>query len=322
VREPLVTVVMPCYDAARWLEETLASVFAQTHSNLQIIAVDDGSKDATWEILERCADSRLQRYRQPNAGAAAARNFALARACGDFVQFLDADDLIDCDKIRIQVEAAAKHAGKWVLASAWGRFHGSIGETRWEPPWNPLEWRGIDWLVHAWTDGAMMPPHGWLVPRAIVDSAGPWNPAAGINDDGEYFARVLLAADGVAQVAGARAHYRSGNASYSQRTDRWAWESLLDSYELCARHMLAAEDSARVRAAIGARLRSFQYLAYPAFADLSARAQELADPLAIGGGPPHGGGIASRIACRAIGWKLTRRIGLLVRSGGRGACPP
>ena len=308
----LVSVVIPCYNAARWLPDTLDSVLGQSHAELEVIADDDGSTDASWEILERCGDPRLRAVRQANAGAAAARNRALREIRGAFVQFLDADDVLDREKLRAQVDEAASRGPGWVIASRWGRFRDDVPGTQWEPAWEHATQRGIDWLVNAWTAGDMMPPHGWLVPRAIVEAAGPWDRAAGINDDGEYFTRVLLAADGVAQAPQARVHYRSGHASYSQRTDPWAWESVLNSYESCARHLLAAEDSARVRSAIAKRLSAYRYAAYPRFPRLVARAGAIARSLELPSTIPQGGGRASRIAGRLIGWKLTRRLGMLV----------
>jgi glycosyltransferase involved in cell wall biosynthesis len=254
----------------------------------------------------------MRTLRQPNAGAAAARNLALAKASGKYVQFLDADDVLDRDKIRVQVAAAEERGAGWIVAARWGRFYDDIATTRWEEPWSPLEQRGIDWLVRCWSVGDMMPPHGWLVPREIVEAIGPWDRRAGINDDGEYFTRALLAARGAVQVPQSRVHYRSGNPSYSQRKDPWAWESLLNSYESCARHLLAAEDSPRVRRAIAARLGSFRYSAYPAFPELVRRSTDIARSMQLPVAMPHGGGRASRIAGRLIGWKLTRRLGTLL----------
>ena len=310
---PLVSVIVPCYNAGAWLDETFDCLERQSHRELEILAIDDGSTDDTWERLERRTDPRLERLRQENRGAAAARNAGLARARGDYLQFLDADDVIAPDKIAVQLEALRELGPRWVASSLWGRFRGDVRDTQWQVPWAIPRQRGIDWLVHAWADGDMMAPHGWLVPRAMADAVGPWNPKAGINDDGEYFARVLLAADGVVQVPAARVHYRSGNASYSQRKDRWAWESLLNSYELCARHLLASENSPRVRAAIVARLETFEYLAYPRFPDLVARAEAISEELGLPPRRPHGGGGASRTARRVLGWKLTRRLGALLR---------
>lgn len=91
---PRVSVIIPAHDAASHLPETLASVQAQTFPDWEIVAVDDGSSDATWSLLEQ-AGPRVKALRNERAGGpAAARNRALAAASGELVVFLDADDLL------------------------------------------------------------------------------------------------------------------------------------------------------------------------------------------------------------------------------------
>jgi glycosyltransferase involved in cell wall biosynthesis len=91
----LVTVVIPAYNAARTIDETLRSVRCQTHSRLEILVVDDGSEDETQQISRRPADEdwRVRLIRQPHSGVGAARNRGIAEAAGDFVSPIDADDL-------------------------------------------------------------------------------------------------------------------------------------------------------------------------------------------------------------------------------------
>jgi glycosyltransferase involved in cell wall biosynthesis len=109
---PLVSVIIPACNAATTLAETLASVRAQTHRNLEVVVVDDGSVDATAAIVAAAAaqDSRVRLVRQANAGVAAARNRGIAATSGAFVALLDADDLWARDKIARQV-AALQAAG-------------------------------------------------------------------------------------------------------------------------------------------------------------------------------------------------------------------
>src|ERR1700674_400681 len=89
----LVTVVIPAFNAARTIDETLRSVRSQTHRRLEILIVDDGSTDATPQIVERhvAEDRRIRLIRQPNAGVAAARNKGVVEAAGDLVAPIDAD---------------------------------------------------------------------------------------------------------------------------------------------------------------------------------------------------------------------------------------
>ncbi len=100
----LVSVVIPAYNGAPWIEQCVLSVLAQTYRELQIIVVDDGSTDATETILQGMHDARLRVIRQPNRGVAAARNSALQHANGEFAAFLDQDDLWKPEKVSSQVE--------------------------------------------------------------------------------------------------------------------------------------------------------------------------------------------------------------------------
>jgi glycosyltransferase involved in cell wall biosynthesis len=100
---PCVTVVIAAYNAERLIQETLASVFGQSLENIELIVVDDGSTDATPEILAAVTDRRLAVIRQENAGVSAARNAGLAAARAPYIFFLDADDILMPDALRPMV---------------------------------------------------------------------------------------------------------------------------------------------------------------------------------------------------------------------------
>ena len=115
--EPLVSVLIPAYNAASTLAETLASVCGQTHRNLDIIVVDDGSADDTFALASRLSldDPRIRLLRQDNAGVAAARNLALGHAAGPLVAAVDADDLWHATKIERQVRRLREAADAAVV---------------------------------------------------------------------------------------------------------------------------------------------------------------------------------------------------------------
>jgi hypothetical protein len=106
---PLVSVIVPAYNAESTLAATLQSVSVQSHTRLEIIVVDDGSTDATTDLAEsiRQTEPRITLIRQANAGVAAARNAGLALAKGEYVSWLDADDLWHPTKLAKQLEAIA-----------------------------------------------------------------------------------------------------------------------------------------------------------------------------------------------------------------------
>jgi glycosyltransferase involved in cell wall biosynthesis len=107
---PLVSVIIPAYNAEVFIARTLQSVISQTYKNLQILVVDDGSQDKTAEIVESFLkqDSRVILLQQPNAGVALARNLGIAESSGEFIAPIDADDIWYPQKIEKQVECFLK----------------------------------------------------------------------------------------------------------------------------------------------------------------------------------------------------------------------
>src|SRR5215470_17864065 len=101
----LVSVVMPVYNASKFLNEAIQSLLSQTYPNWELIAVDDGSTDNSWEILSSFGDRRIKLLRRENGGQCAATNTGLEHIIGDYVQFFDADDVMDSKKIELQVKA-------------------------------------------------------------------------------------------------------------------------------------------------------------------------------------------------------------------------
>lgn len=101
INEPLVTILTPCYNVAAYLPQCLESIINQTYKNLQIVLIDDGSKDKTWGILQNYAlkDQRIEIYQQQNQGVASTRNNLLNKVKGDYVLFVDSDDWIESNMV-------------------------------------------------------------------------------------------------------------------------------------------------------------------------------------------------------------------------------
>lgn len=120
---PLVSVIIPAYNAAQFIEETLESVFRQTCTNMEVIVVDDGSTDDTKSRLQ-AYDSRIHYIWQPNSGVGAARNRGIHAASGEYLAFLDADDLWDPEKLRAQLAVATRNPGSGLIACDGVRLYG------------------------------------------------------------------------------------------------------------------------------------------------------------------------------------------------------
>ena len=119
MNNPKVSIIVPVYNLADYIENTVASLLVQSYQNIEIILVDDGSKDASLSIIEQLAasDSRIVYTSQPNGGAAKARNTGLALATGDFITFVDGDDMLSPNAIRDNIGYFDDEKNDWVAFS-------------------------------------------------------------------------------------------------------------------------------------------------------------------------------------------------------------
>src|SRR6266576_2763814 len=118
--KPLVSILIPAYNAEPWIADTIKSAVDQTWPRKEIIIVDDGSKDKTLSVARQFASKNVSVVTQENQGASEARNKAFKFCQGDYIQWLDADDLLAPDKIAKQMEAAEKcHSERRLFSSAW-----------------------------------------------------------------------------------------------------------------------------------------------------------------------------------------------------------
>lgn len=306
---PLVSIIIPCHNAGRWLGATLRSALGQTWPATEIIVINDGSTDDSLAAAKQFEPQGVRVVDQPNRGASAARNHGLSLARGEFIQFLDADDLISPEKIGAQVELLRDRPAGTVATCAWGRFQDDPRTARFVDDAVFRDFVPVDFLVLAGDTGAMMHPSCWLLPRAVVDRAGPWDESLSLNDDGEYFARALLASAGMAYAATGRSYYRSGlPGSLSQQRGERARRSQFRSLELITQHLLAAEDTPRTRQAAANYFQRFIHDFFPFPADLMKAAAARVGTLggATLGLPPMGARTAA--LARALGWKNVWRL--------------
>lgn len=311
VSTPLVSILIPCYNAGRHLDAALESAFAQTWPHCEVILVNDGSTDDSGARAERFVRRGLKLIEQPNRGQCAAANEALRHARGDFIKFFDADDLMSPDMIARQVQALRGRADH-VAYSEWARFFHDPSEAVFTPRAGWRDAAPVDWLVEIWADAQpMMQCAQFLVPRPLLDRVGGWDERLSLINDFEFFARIVTASAGVVFTPGAQLYYRSGlPTSLSRQRTVKAWESAFLSTTLGVGHLLRREESPRTRAAAAAVLQGLVYDLYPSLprlvADLEARVA------ALGGtnlAPLGGNGF--HLARRLVGWKLARRLQIM-----------
>lgn len=163
----LVSVIIPCYNQARFLRAAVDSVHHQTYRNFEVIIVDDGSTDDTAAVAADIRDSRVKYIYQVNRGLAGARNAGLRLAQGEYVAFLDADDVFLPHKLEVQVAALDQHPAWGLVSGGWAYLTNAA---------HPVEARPWEWAPHldlaSWLLGCPTIPCGVLARRQWVEAVG------------------------------------------------------------------------------------------------------------------------------------------------------
>ena len=246
MNNPLVSIIIPAYNSGAYLKETIQSALDQTWPEKEIIVVDDGSSDNSLAIAKGFENPKVKVFGQKNQGASAARNRGLRESKGEYIQFLDGDDLLDSRKIESQVNQIASVPYTMAYGPI-GYFNNntSLKEVK---PVSSLEEdfdNGYDCLFalyggfsknHA---GGMIPLHAWLTPRQLIAEAGPWNENLSVDDDGEFFCRVVSKAEQVKYVNSAIGYYRKHDHSknLSSQKSHNAYISAFNSVKLKYHHL-------------------------------------------------------------------------------------
>lgn len=213
----LVSIIIPTYNRAHLIGETLDSVIAQTFQNWECIVVDDGSTDYIDELLEfYCErDPRIQHHYRPEhraKGANACRNFGFEISKGIYIQWLDSDDILDKEKISTQIKILNSEDEMIIATCKFGYFNSvdTNPSVRENVKTYQNFYSGEDLLLYFGRYKEYLPLHVYLTSKEIINQGGPWNEKLDINQDGEFFSRVLLKAKGI-KFCEAKVFYRVGN---------------------------------------------------------------------------------------------------------------
>lgn len=191
---PLVTVAICTYNGERYLAATLDSVLAQTYSNMEVIIVDDGSRDGTVAIIQQYAerDSRIRWFARENAGLPASRNFAFTQAQGEWIAIIDQDDLCYPERLARQVAVAVEYPSAGLIfcdthhIDAEGGIIGNHLSSYALP--NSFIPRGVAAALLL-TEGCYVDSEAWFIQRTAVKQLGPLDESLRYACDYEYFIR-------------------------------------------------------------------------------------------------------------------------------------
>lgn len=226
---PRVSVVIPAYNHAAVLPQTLKSVFGQSFTDWEVIVVNDGSPDDTAGLLRPLAESGRIRYvEQENAGQGAARNRGIELARGKYVALLDDDDLWPPNKLAWQVEALDSNPGAVLVYGThdWLEPDGSVRAAG-HPP-RPSGWVHRDFLKGCW----LLSPGQSLIRRSALRAVGGFDPAIWGSDDWDLYIRLaergtFIFSDRVAL------HYREHSGSASRR----ALQHVRNHFKVVRKHL-------------------------------------------------------------------------------------
>ena len=283
MKTPLVSILMPAYNAEQWISSAIQSAIAQTWPRKEIIIVDDGSRDRTAEVARRFSSKEVAVITIENQGAAAARNHALSLSQGNYIQWLDADDLLGPDKIELQLASARDgYDGRVLFSGPWAFFNFRADRARFEATslWQDLS--PVEWLLRKMSENLHMQTATWLTSRELTEAAGPWDSRLVSDDDGEYFCRVLRASEGTRFVAAAKVFYRntpaSNRVSYIGTSDKKK-DAMLLSMKAHIQCLRSLEESERVRRACLTYMQNWLEHFYPERPDIVEELQVLATQL-------------------------------------------
>jgi len=306
--KPLVSILIPLYNSEKYISETIQSCLNQSYKNIEIIIVDDGSTDNSYKIAKSFENDIIKVFKQKNKGAPTARNFAFSKSSGDYIQYLDADDLLSPDKIETQIKCFEQYGNNIITSCKWDRFYNSPDEARFpqRPTYKNYE-NPVDWILDIINKNDMGQTSIWLTPRNIIEKAGKWNEELTINQDGEFFHRVLLKSQKVIFCENAKVYYRSGDKSRITYTTNKRAKSLLLSYILMEEALLKKENTERTRKASYQKYLRFIYENFSADKELIKEAKQRIKKLGFKKLTPYGGKRFKQIA-RIIGFENTLKL--------------
>ncbi len=302
----IVSIIIPCYNSEQWIAEAIGSCLHQTYSPLEIIIIDDGSTDDSLQIVRQYAaqyPASIFYETGPNRGGCAARNRGLALATGDYVLFLDADDLLEPETIAGQV-AAADGRKNVVVAS----------------PWRFLQWTGKSWLeiaapaghigdplVAELRHGDYIPVQALLWPRDLVIALGGWDESLWANQDGDLRLRARLAGcEFVTSAQGGFIYRRYSSNTVSGKPTYRALESKIRVFEKVEEQLRQSDRLEQYKIDLACAFHRLATAAMTQNEELGDRA--LAHALRLGGRRSVHGTFKHRLLYYTIGLKRKERV--------------
>ena len=236
----LVSIIIPTYNRAHLISETLDSVLAQTYKHWECIIIEDGSTDQTAKIIENYIklDARFCLLNRPInriKGASTCRNIGLENSKGEFIQFLDSDDIMSSNKLEEQVNLLSKTNELAIAICKWGRFIKEMDDSvNFENFETYNNFDNVPAFLEALSKSkGYFPIHAYLLKKELIVKSGLWNENLSLNDDTEFIIRVLCNTEAIYFAENTRVFYRWTNEdNISTYNDYHKVDNAINSWKL------------------------------------------------------------------------------------------
>lgn len=228
-----VSILVPCYNVEKYINQCLDSIVQQTYTNLQIVLVDDGSSDNTLNILKEYAskDSRIEVYHQENQGVATARNVLLSKIKGDYFLFVDSDDWIELDMVEFLINKAIDNKSDIAVCS--NVINDDIPRITYKEEMWHQEKVIMEFLRHTNFNGSLC---NKLINVKLLKNAPIFHPEISYGEDALFTWQIIQEVQNVVATDKQLYHYRRNEASLSHAqwtpnkkgTGHLVWENICD----------------------------------------------------------------------------------------------
>lgn len=263
-----VSILIPLHNSEKYISETIESALSQSYENIEILIFDDGSTDESFHIAKQYENKykNVKVFTHENSGAQITRNKLFELSSGKYIQYLDADDLLDKNKIKNQMDMLKNEDSRSVIFGQWSTFSNSnLDVVRFKKLSVYKNYNDpIQFLIDLWANIEAISPHAWLVPRILIEESDRWNLDLIKNQDGEFFARIVAKSSKVVFCEDSKVYYRlDSQNSVSKNFSIKAVESVLLSIDSYAKVLEAYLDRPNSKYALARIYSHFLFSIYP-----------------------------------------------------------
>jgi glycosyltransferase involved in cell wall biosynthesis len=315
--KPLVSVIIPCYNCIVGIYETINSVLMQTYQEIEVIIVNDGSNEKTTKVLDSFKNTNVLVLQIPNSGASVARNKGVSVARGKYIQFLDAGDILHPRKIEKQIDSLSnsiEHVSVCYYRII--RNYSSVDKDIFVDQSNFIYSTddSQDFLINLWGGYDKLnfiQTNCWLIPSDLIKNVGGWRNYRCPDDDGEFFARVVLSSQGIIAVPEVLNYYFMSEDDLhhlSRQSNYNAIKNNLLTIDLKMKYLKNKGNHELLHKAISSQYYVFAVTNYPKHLVLSAIAYRRF--LALSCQPPRVlfGGRVIQVIYELFGWRIARIV--------------